>query len=463
MVRNQKLFYNKHKNLLDGFCPDVSCASRNRLVAETFSAHAREATHILVLDTHVPRPDRDSGSLRTSRMLEILLKQGYKISLNFLDYFDSDLRYVISLLAEGVYVQPRSVFNRMLEWHKAERPDMEAECPWDVVMVTKPRAFIMFETMLRTVCKQVPVIYDLMDVFFLNKSPSAPALTTENAKGADKANQLRLVRQSVATFVVNHEEAALLRREVPNARIEVISNIYPRIDHSQPFVPFSQRKGALFVGNMCHEPNRQAAQFIFNEIMGTTPLDFEITMVLSNSDRCGGVPPGADITAGLRLLRDVNEAQLAELHDHALVVIAPLKSGNGVKGKVTYAMHRGTPVIGTAVAADGLHAVDKTHMVLAETGLEFRAAVSMLTLDEAAWQRLRTNGQQLVQRYFSVDVATESLIRVLDKAAGFKSPINATKLPKKCPGIDIMTTLPASCNNCWYCPDNPYYYRPPIV
>jgi GT2 family glycosyltransferase/glycosyltransferase involved in cell wall biosynthesis len=462
MVRNQKLFYNKHKNLLDGFCPDVSCARGSRLVAETFSAHSREATHILVLDTHVPRPDRDSGSLRTSRMLEILIKQGYKLSLNFLDYFDSDLRYVTSLLADGVYVQPRSVFNRMLDWHKAERPGMESKCPWDAVLITKPRAYVMFETALRSLCKQVPVIYDLVDVFFLNKSPTR---TSENARGADKANQVRLVRQSMATLVVNHDEAALLRREVPNARIEVISNMYPRIDHSQPFVPFSQRKGALFVGNMCHEPNRQAVEFIFKEIMGstTTPLDHEITMVVSNSDRCGGVPSGVDITVGLRVLRDVDDAKLAELHDHALVVIAPLKSGNGVKGKVTYAMHRGTPVIGTAVAADGLHAVDKTHMVLAETGLEFRAAMSMLALDENTWNRLRTGGLELVERYFSIDVASETLIRVLNKAGGFQSPINSTKLLKKCPGIDIMTTLPASCKNCWYCADNPYYYRPPIV
>ena len=47
----------------------------------------------------------------------------------------------------------------------------------------------------------------------------------------------------------------------------------------------------------------------------------------------------------------VSDAALGELYDRARVVVAPLRFGAGVKGKVVEAMRLGVPVVTTEVGA----------------------------------------------------------------------------------------------------------------
>ena len=70
----------------------------------------------------------------------------------------------------------------------------------------------------------------------------------------------------------------------------------------------------------------------------------------------------------------VSDDKLGELYENAAIVIAPLRFGAGVKGKVIEAMAKGVPVATTSVGAQGIEGAEQL-LFLGDTAEEFAAAV----------------------------------------------------------------------------------------
>ena len=60
-----------------------------------------------------------------------------------------------------------------------------------------------------------------------------------------------------------------------------------------------------------------------------------------------------------------------------------------MKGKITQSLSRGLPVVGTAVAVDGMEISAGEHVLVADTPGEFAAAVERSYLNEDLWTKLK--------------------------------------------------------------------------
>jgi GT2 family glycosyltransferase/glycosyltransferase involved in cell wall biosynthesis len=98
------------------------------------------------------------------------------------------------------------------------------------------------------------------------------------------------------------------------------------------------------------------------------------------------------------------------------VGVAPLLFGAGIKGKVAVTMGAGIPCVCTGIASEGMHLGDHVHTLIADEPHAFADAVLTLYRDEALWNRLSQNGQQLVMRRFGEGANRSSLLGVLDVA-----------------------------------------------
>ena len=94
-----------------------------------------------------------------------------------------------------------------------------------------------------------------------------------------------------------------------------------------------------------------------------------------------------------------------------LVVIAPLRFGAGVKGKVNYGLNNGVPVIATEMACEGMHLVDGESVYIANTGSSFRGGIIRLSEDKALWMKLQKGGVEVMKNFFGVNTATDILLR----------------------------------------------------
>ena len=81
-------------------------------------------------------------------------------------------------------------------------------------------------------------------------------------------------------------------------------------------------------------------------------------------------------------------------------MVAPLRYGGGVKGKVVEAMRFGVPTVTSCAGAQGL-ADTADFLRVAESAEEFAAAVVRLIEDDAEWLRVSGAAQAFAKRRFS--------------------------------------------------------------
>jgi glycosyltransferase involved in cell wall biosynthesis len=100
---------------------------------------------------------------------------------------------------------------------------------------------------------------------------------------------------------------------------------------------------------------------------------------------------------------------LRPLYASVRASVAPLRWGAGVKGKVNEAHMLGVPVACTSVAAAGMHAEHREHVLIGDTPRELADAVNQLHNNETLWRHLVHRGRQLVATRFSVSRAARGL------------------------------------------------------
>lgn len=193
----------------------------------------------------------------------------------------------------------------------------------------------------------------------------------------------------------------------------------PDITAEQIVVPFSERKNFVSIGNFRHDPNWDAVLMLKQHIW---PL---IRKALPNVQLhiYGAYPPK-------KVTQLNNEKQgflvkgwcedASEILQHGRILLAPLRFGAGLKGKMLDAAQCGLPAVTTSIGAEGLYADRKSQGVL-ETSIatddfnEFAQLAIDLYENEERWNTLQKNGPAwLEQRFSKPTYEVEFLIKLND-------------------------------------------------
>ena len=370
-----------------------------RDIAADVPADLHDRRHILVIDTTVPNPARDSGSLRLCMMMQLLHQDGWHVDL-LPDDGHVTQADVERLLAYGVHVHSGSV----LTWLRKHGATLDA------VMLCRMAIAAPYLAVIRRVAKQALCIFDTVDLHFLREQRAAEVSGSKRMRRqslASRQRELALVHDSDISFVVSPIELDILRKELPNSHIELVSNIHEVHDRG---APFSQRCDLLFVGGFGHPPNEDAVRWFAAEILPLLRARDSSTLL----HVAGDITPAARhalTQPGIEIHGRVDD--LSELMNRCKISIAPLRFGAGVKGKVNMAMSYGLPVVVTPIAAEGMYLSDGHDALIATAATEFADAILRAYHDEALWARLSDGGLANVQQHFSPEQALSTLRKVL--------------------------------------------------
>lgn len=198
----------------------------------------------------------------------------------------------------------------------------------------------------------------------------------------------------------------------------------------------AERSGVLFVGNFNHLPNQQAVRTLLDDVLPAVadvlPPHERSSLVLHivGSNRA----PDAAL-AGARVTTIfhgwLSDAHLRLLYGSVKVVVAPLLSGAGVKGKINQAMLYGVPVVATPVAAEGMHLADGVNALVAATPQEFAERTLKAYTDCPLWERLVEGGKDNIRDFYSMDAAEKGLLAVMAQA-GVPAPGKAGPAEQTC-------------------------------
>jgi GT2 family glycosyltransferase/glycosyltransferase involved in cell wall biosynthesis len=362
---------------------------------------------VLVIDWAVPMPDRDSGSLRLFTILQLLRSLGYKVTL-----IPDDL---VARTPDTERLQSQGIEVMFSPYLTDIRSFLAAEASrYDAIFLCRMGVADKYIDIVKRRAPNSLTIFDTVDLHFVRIQRQGSLFgdreTLKQAEGA-RQRERRVASLVDLTLVVSGVDRETLLREVPKARVEVVSNIH---DVHESIAPFRARQDVMFIGGFDHAPNADAVGYFVDAIwpavrkeipgarffvIGRNPPDEFQRLQEADVIVTGSVP------------------NVAEYFQHCRLSVAPLRYGAGVKGKITQSMSYGVPAVATPVAAEGTHSAHEENMLVASNAEDFAKAVVRLYTDEALWSKLSRNGLANVRENFSPDAARSTLQRILETTA----------------------------------------------
>jgi glycosyltransferase involved in cell wall biosynthesis len=159
-----------------------------------------------------------------------------------------------------------------------------------------------------------------------------------------------------------------------------------------------ERRDVLFLGSFTHEPNVDAAVILVRDVMPLVWPHAPDTMVVV----VGQHPPSQVLAlAGPRVEVTGHVPDLDPYWARARVMVAPLRYGAGVKGKLLASLAAGVPVVTTAVGNEGIDLADGTQALIGETPATLADHVTRVLSDAELARRLAREGRRHIGERFS--------------------------------------------------------------
>ncbi|HEY4757147.1 MAG TPA: glycosyltransferase, partial [Chthoniobacterales bacterium] len=355
--------------------------------------------NILVIDHHLPMPDRDSGSLRMFQILKILHRLGHRVT--FLPDNLADMPpYTGELQKRGIQVVHHPYVKRVRDYLISDG------ATFDVVVLSRCDFARKHIEDVRLYAPQSRIIFDTVDLHYLREQREAQLTQDPDVRRKAQERQLledRLIKEADETWVVSPIEQQMLQENWPNKSIQLVSNI---VDVTGPVTPFALRRDWLFIGGFQHRPNIDAVLFFVQEIYPLIRERLPETKFYIIGDKA---PPEIVALASDRIIVAGLQRNVRSFFDSVRLSVAPLRFGAGIKGKINQSMAFGVPVVATSIAVEGMNLVDHEHVLVADEPQDFASALIELYQSEALWKRLSQNGISKTEELYSTDAAREKL------------------------------------------------------
>ena len=177
--------------------------------------------------------------------------------------------------------------------------------------------------------------------------------------------------------------------------------------------PEKHENSIVFLGNYLHYPNADAVLYFYNEIwpkLVSLVPDIKLYIV--------GQGPSHEIkNLGMdnRIVVTGKVDDVTPYLKKGRVFICPVRLGGGFRGKILEAMAVGRPVVSTSLGAEGIPAVNRENIIIADNEEDFARGISNLLNDEALFQKISRNARQLVEEKYAWEKGVEILEGVLEK------------------------------------------------
>lgn len=158
--------------------------------------------------------------------------------------------------------------------------------------------------------------------------------------------------------------------------------------------------GLVFTGDLSYAPNRDAAEFLVDEILPRIPQELAPHLYLV------GQRPSARLSA----LNHPNVTVTGFVDDlrpyltGAALYVSPLRFGSGIKNKILEAMSSACAVVGTPVSFEGIDCQDGHDCIVGDVHADaFAASITAALRDRARCARVGANARRLVEEAYSWD------------------------------------------------------------
>lgn len=178
-------------------------------------------------------------------------------------------------------------------------------------------------------------------------------------------------------------------------------------------IPLEDKQDFIFIGNFIHAPNWDAVLALKETVW---PL------IKKELPKAKLHVYGAYATEKVYNLNNSAEGFLVhgwaedavEVISKAKVMLAPLRFGAGLKGKLVEAMQCNTPSVTTTIGAEGINGSYNWNGFIYDNPLDFAYAAVSLYTEESKWRQAVKNGHKILNMRFDVSVHKLNLKTAID-------------------------------------------------
>ena len=157
---------------------------------------------------------------------------------------------------------------------------------------------------------------------------------------------------------------------------------------------FEEREGFMFIGNFLHAPNWDAVLYLKNEIWPRLSL-----LCSTASLHIYGAYASQKVfqlnQPRERFFVHGRAEDLTDTYNKHRVMLAPLRFGAGVKGKLLDAMNHQLPSVTTTIGAESLGNSDNWNGSISDSPIDFCEKASELYITKNDWSRAVEKGKKL--------------------------------------------------------------------
>jgi glycosyltransferase involved in cell wall biosynthesis len=363
---------------------------------------------ILIIGQVWPEPSSTAAGRRMHELIELFHEAGHSIT-----FATAAQKTPYSQLPAGIAIDTHEIelnSSSFDVWVKSLNPEMVV---FDRFMTEEQFGWRIAQNV-----PQALRVLDTEDLHFLRQH-------RENTLGKDLKNtsnqfhtplafrEIAAIYRCDLSLIISEFEMQLLQTQfnVPSELLHYLPFCRKRIETEDVsgFADFEQRNGFATIGSFRHAPNRDAVIYLKEQIW---PL---IRSKKPNATICvyGSYSQNRDeqlndLKTGFMFCGRATNA-LETISKHR-VLLAPLRFGAGLKGKIVDAMQSGTPFLSSSIGIEGMENELLIQQLVANNPDEFAQKAIALHDDCSAWQSAQNLGISVFNNLFCNQLQSESML-----------------------------------------------------
>lgn len=356
---------------------------------------------ILVVDHYVPHFDQDAGSRSTYQYLRLMVNNGYNVKF-IGDNFYRHEPYSTVLESLGVELLLGSYYQQ--NW-KSWLSDNAQYI--DIAYLHRPHIAEKYIDYIASLNANIKIIYFGCDLHYLRFRRQYELEGGDNLRGEIQNwhdREWSLFGKADTILYPSEAEVSEIKKEDADVHavaipLYVLDVVEKAISKKEPML--------LFVGGFNHPPNADAVNWFMTEIWPLVKSEVaDATFHIVGSNTPDSISALAD--EGVHIHGFLSDDELEEMYDEALVSIAPLRFGAGIKGKILGSMAHGVPVVTTSIGAEGIPSSEHC-MGIADDAVGFAREVIRVCQTPQVQSDYITRSYETLKQNFSSQAVTRVL------------------------------------------------------
>ena len=379
-----------------------------------------QAQNILIIGFVWPEPNSSAAGTRMEQLL--LLFKEWEWSVTFATpAFDSD--FMIDLEAIGVN-------KKTIALNCSSFDDFIQELNPTIVLFDRFLMEEQFGWRVAEFCPNAVRILDTIDLHCLRLSRQKAFKENRNFEIIDllsediSKREIASILRCDCSIMVSEFEMDLLKNtfKIDASLLYYLPLLLEPVskDEIQKWLFFEERKDFIIIGNFLHEPNWNSVQYLKETIWPLIRKELpEANLLVYGAYPSQKVLQLHQPKQGFHIMGRADNAH--EVVSKARVVLAPLRFGAGIKGKLLEAMQCGTPSITTSIGAEAMHGELPWNGFITDNPEDFASKAVSLYQDKTGWETAQKNGIQIIdKRYLKSNFISEFKNHILILHNNFK-------------------------------------------